>query len=51
MNSEREWAIAGIHELTESDLDAVSGGGTFIASAAHTSMSQAAEALKAVAQK
>jgi hypothetical protein len=37
-------------ELTEAELDPVSGGGAFLANS-HTSISEAAEALKAVAQK
>jgi hypothetical protein len=38
-------------ELTEAELDPVSGGGAFLANSSHTSISEAAEALKAVAQK
>jgi hypothetical protein len=38
-------------ELTEAELDAVSGGFAFLANSSHTSLSEAGEALKAVAQK
>jgi hypothetical protein len=50
-NTSRPTTLDDPRPLVDSELDAVSGSGAFMANASHTSMSEAAEALKTLAQK